>query len=1010
MHSTLVLYQMSNHRLFSEIDVNQASGRFVVLDPMDRNHLLYLTEKSYLDYSRVALSNDSTLVVLARPGEDIGGLQSQSSASAKADSTTSSSDNKRNPLSMKGVFRPHFFEEIGISRQSLQTVYGLDCSQISEEEVHQFVSDFVTEIQSTMSTDSVDKLIRSAKKIFATWIFPVKPGGEFGFLALKDRNIRHLIKHWGGILSVRFGFSLTNLSHRISILQIAQHLYLVTREQGLDTAILRMKVAVLCINTYLGGKVLKDTRHLGAPVQLTHGLPSFLPRRVRQSIRDHNVSTVRLYQSLLTAYKAIEGTWYYPDFSTISNSPFTGSLDPLSGFLVRFWKWVNTLRPGVRFPDLSGGQLPFSLKSGVNHKVTPFSSYLDALAWTESGDSPILLEFLSLVRNTHLANLFFATLNSVSRFPEAELYRHGGRFAKDPEGLALGKLALKREAAGKVRIFAIVDWWTQCALYPLHKWLFSILRAIPMDATFDQEGSVSSFHREFKGSDFFSYDLSAATDNIPVLVTERILSYALGPSVARVWKLLLVDRPYELPAGCLKNPGDRQVIKYGRGQPIGALSSWAALALTHHFLVQLAADRVRIFPFKGYRVLGDDIVIAGSRVAEAYQEVCAEYSIPINTKGVISFAKDTSGKTLFNFANQVLWGDDNISPISLREEIKVETLASRVESLLRLYRRGILPLSSSLFANLAKFGAVQISKVSTLLQSMTQGEIPGQIRGLIAQLLYPTLLSSGDILPSGILGGNEGAPFYRTFASLYGSAKALYDGSATSPPDSYYGPIPEDSPVRKYWGSLASELTRRLNSLFCSTDRGPSYLWSHQVPSYLRVKPDSDIVQMFKSDMSRLNVPLDSLQILVYNEIILHEMMFNCLPSDWDERYVEAGQLVRSLNTLIYKSSEVVTSSAEIATSYLKALQAVDRLTAVPNPFTDQQYTLLTWYGGLELRYGVRLLESSEEARRVERLALKPCANSDPYLYALMMGEAQVPDSPVDEGGTEGLDESLWTL
>jgi hypothetical protein len=31
-------------------------------------------------------------------------------------------------------------------------------------------------------------------------------------------------------------------------------------------------------------------------------------------------------------------------------------------------------------------------------------------------------------------------------------------------------------------------------------------------------------------------------------------------------------------------------IRYGTGQPMGALSSWAGLAITHHFIVQLAAN------------------------------------------------------------------------------------------------------------------------------------------------------------------------------------------------------------------------------------------------------------------------------------------------------------------------------------------------------------------------------------------------------------------------------------
>jgi hypothetical protein len=34
-----------------------------------------------------------------------------------------------------------------------------------------------------------------------------------------------------------------------------------------------------------------------------------------------------------------------------------------------------------------------------------------------------------------------------------------------------------------------------------------------------------------------------------------------------------------------------EAVRYEVGQPMGALSSWAMLALTHHFIVQFAARR-----------------------------------------------------------------------------------------------------------------------------------------------------------------------------------------------------------------------------------------------------------------------------------------------------------------------------------------------------------------------------------------------------------------------------------
>lgn len=41
---------------------------------------------------------------------------------------------------------------------------------------------------------------------------------------------------------------------------------------------------------------------------------------------------------------------------------------------------------------------------------------------------------------------------------------------------ALGKLSLKEEPAGKIRVFAMVDAFTQWAFYPLHQVIVSVLK------------------------------------------------------------------------------------------------------------------------------------------------------------------------------------------------------------------------------------------------------------------------------------------------------------------------------------------------------------------------------------------------------------------------------------------------------------------------------------------------------------------------------------------------------
>jgi hypothetical protein len=90
-------------------------------------------------------------------------------------------------------------------------------------------------------------------------------------------------------------------------------------------------------------------------------------------------------------------------------------------------------------------------------------------------------------------------------------------------GNSWGQLSLKEEAAGKLRVFAMVDNLTQSVLKPLHTALQDLLRLIPNDGTFDQDKSVErSAAKSLSSKCAFSFDLSAATDRLPVELSSSI--------------------------------------------------------------------------------------------------------------------------------------------------------------------------------------------------------------------------------------------------------------------------------------------------------------------------------------------------------------------------------------------------------------------------------------------------------------------------------------------------------
>jgi hypothetical protein len=105
---------------------------------------------------------------------------------------------------------------------------------------------------------------------------------------------------------------------------------------------------------------------------------------------------------------------------------------------------------------------------------------------------------------------------------------------------------------------------------------------------------------------------------------------------------------------------------------MGALSSWAMLALTHHLVVQLAyrqsgipVNVKHLFHYKdcpgwytNYELLGDDIVIFDKGVADAYLILMQRLGVEINlSKSVIAQNK------AFEFAKVTGFNGVNVSAL-----------------------------------------------------------------------------------------------------------------------------------------------------------------------------------------------------------------------------------------------------------------------------------------------------------------------------------------------------------
>lgn len=133
---------------------------------------------------------------------------------------------------------------------------------------------------------------------------------------------------------------------------------------------------------------------------------------------------------------------------------------------------------------------------------------------------------------------------------------------------SLGKLSFKEESAGKLRVFAMVDSFTQWIFQPIHDKIFFILNRIKSDGTFNQTAPLSRLVDSKRKFSLYSFDLSSATDRLSIILQQKLLAPLIGESLSHSWVNILIGRSYEYKYGSFSGS-----VKYAVGQPMGALSS-----------------------------------------------------------------------------------------------------------------------------------------------------------------------------------------------------------------------------------------------------------------------------------------------------------------------------------------------------------------------------------------------------------------------------------------------------
>lgn len=450
------------------------------------------------------------------------------------------------------------------------------------------------------------------------------------------------LKDYGKLTSLLL-LLLTDYETRQATYSLLSRIRCLIKDNGNTWATMYLKEAHRLTMKALAGQPESSTMRVSS----RRGLPLIIPGVLRIRIERGDIPVTRAVLTALTIYRILKCKPQLK-LSTITD-PFKGIMTTLP---------MPELLQAIRPLDYRTVSLPrnarilHSVKAGPNSPISVMGSILDAYAF--KNHYPHLIKELEIVCQSTGTALFDLFKKDVEHLSSWLITLHINRYgagkifqAKLPD-LKLGKLSKKFEPAGKVRIFAITDIWTQSALKPLNDYLFNILKKIPQDGTFDQMAPLMAL-KEKGIQSLYSFDLSAATDRLPMDLQVQVMSILRGETFANAWRNLLVDRDWFL---------DKVPYRYSVGQPMGALSSWASLALTHHIIVQVAARRANWDSwFDSYAILGDDIVIANKEVASNYLSIMKSLGVDINLSKSLE-----SHIGLAEFAKRLVGNQGDISP------------------------------------------------------------------------------------------------------------------------------------------------------------------------------------------------------------------------------------------------------------------------------------------------------------------------------------------------------------
>lgn len=181
---------------------------------------------------------------------------------------------------------------------------------------------------------------------------------------------------------------------------------------------------------------------------------------------------------------------------------------------------------------------------------------------------------------------------------------------------------------------------------------------------------------------------------------------------------------------------------------MGALSSWAMLAITHHLIVQYCYATLhpasyynplkKGFWYDQYEVLGDDIQIFDKDVAAKYLEVCSLLGVSINlSKSVVS--KQLT--PVVEYAKRTSMDGVDVSALSWKMLASQDNLAGKVNIATKVFSKGVFETLRGAFAlsTASKFRISKAGEAFAIISFYTSLYKKGKVnwRWLLERLASP---------------------------------------------------------------------------------------------------------------------------------------------------------------------------------------------------------------------------------------------------------------------------------